>query len=147
MNGQQGAVGLSDELCKEEQAEGQSSLEPDLMTWGGEQGVGWCGLLGLGAWRSGSGDGTSLEGGTKGPKILAHCPPPRGSMWVSSCQWRGQETVPGLVVPCGWTWASMAFLHAALSAPPPHQHPCRGKWDFPAPLSHPPTLPSLLGAG
>ena len=41
MNGQQGAVGLSDELCKEEQAEGQSSLEPDLMTWGGEQGVGW----------------------------------------------------------------------------------------------------------
>ena len=42
MNGQQGAVGLSDELRKEEQAEGQSSLEPDLlMTWGGEQGVGW----------------------------------------------------------------------------------------------------------
>ena len=42
MNGQQGAVGLDDELCQEEQVERQSSLEPDLlMTWGGEQGVGW----------------------------------------------------------------------------------------------------------
>lgn len=85
------------------------------------------GCRGRGHGGVGLGGGTSLEGGTKGPKILGHCPPPQGSMWVSSCQWRGQETVLGLVVPCGRTWASMAFLRAALSAPPPPS----------APLQHP----------
>lgn len=81
------------------------------------------GCRGRGHGRVGLGGGTSLEGGTKGPKILGHCPPPQGSMWVSSCQWRGQETVPGLVVPCGRTWASMAFLRAAFCTPTPISTP------------------------
>lgn len=105
---------------------------------GEEQVLGGEGCRGRGHGRSGVWGGTSLEGGTKGPKILGHCPHPKAVCYEQlPMEGPGDSAGAGGAQPhLGQHGlpACLLFLH-----PHPHQHPLQHPPSTAVPPSNSPT--------